>query len=230
MKWPIALILVGLLVAGCQSPAPVADPFLGRSATIPPPPTGSATGQPIDQTYPPPLAQPPLQSPSMAAPPSIQMPSQPTSQSAPLSPASTTNAWPPAQPLPSRSTPAMGAAPNYGAPRPPSTGPSNSAAPRTSTPTPSSGTATPYSPPNGSFDFRGTSTQGPLPSFNNVSATRTNTYGDDRTPRPVDDTAAVGGIAGRQTISRTLEPRRRDSVSSRPVDITDLPTTPASGP
>jgi hypothetical protein len=66
------------------------------------------------------------------------------------------------------------------------------------------------------------------PSFTNVAAARTSSA-DDRTPRPLDDSAA-GSLSSRQLIVRTLQPRAKDETSDRPVDIVDLPKNPASAP
>jgi hypothetical protein len=68
------------------------------------------------------------------------------------------------------------------------------------------------------------------PSFTNVAATRTIASGDDRMPRPVDDTTADASLSGRKPIIRTIQPRVSDDASNRAVDIMDLPKTPASGP
>ena len=59
-------------MAGCQSQAPVCDPFFGRT-TIPPPPTGSVTGRPADPCYQPP-ALAPSQAPAGTFPPVVQLP------------------------------------------------------------------------------------------------------------------------------------------------------------
>ncbi len=59
--------------------------------------------------------------------------------------------------------------------------------------------------------------------FTNVAATRVGAPGDDRMPRPVDDGAGVGGIAGQKPIVRTIQPRGKDDVSDNVVDIADLP-------
>jgi hypothetical protein len=45
MRWPTALLLAALGTAGCRNSQPTSDPFFPRT-TIPPPPTGSATGAP----------------------------------------------------------------------------------------------------------------------------------------------------------------------------------------
>ena len=74
MTRPVILILVGLLLTGCKCQPPTSDPFFGRT-TIPPPPTGSSTGQTVAPLYQaPPLVQASPQSPSSMAPPSVQMP------------------------------------------------------------------------------------------------------------------------------------------------------------
>jgi hypothetical protein len=51
--------------------------------------------------------------------------------------------------------------------------------------------------------------------------------GDDRMPRPLDATM-MGNVtpADRKPIIRTIQPRGRDNVSARPIDITDLPKAP----
>jgi hypothetical protein len=100
----------------------------------------------------------------------------------------------------------------------------------------------PYSPPSG-YNYRGASAQGsaPLvptrpesrssgPLFGGVAATGVSNSIEDRTPRPVDDTAADGGAAGRKPIISTIQPRVKDEASNRPTDIADLPKTPAGGP
>ena len=66
--------------------------------------------------------------------------------------------------------------------------------------------------------------------FTNAAATRTSTAGDDRMPRPVDDTAADGSLSGGKADIRLVQPRVNDDASNRAVDIMDLPKTPASGP
>ena len=68
------------------------------------------------------------------------------------------------------------------------------------------------------------------PSFTNVAAARTLSAGDDRAPRPVDDSAAEASLSGRKPIVRTLQPRAKDDTSDRSVDIVDLPKNPASTP
>jgi hypothetical protein len=239
MKRLFSLILVGCVVAGCKSQTPMADPFFGRT-TIPPPATGSVTGRPGDPCYqPPPLTQPPAQAPSGVFPPQVQLPSQPSSQSAPgLPSASAATSSQPAQP--------SGIAPSVSAPRPSSTSPGGGfLAPRPSSTSPSPGSpyvppsSSPYTPPGNSFNYRGASTQRstppaltqwnsspPAPAFTNVAATRPSAAGDDRLPGPVDDTAGNGSASNRQTMVRTLQPRVRDNASDRPVDIMDLPNAP----
>jgi hypothetical protein len=249
MKWLLALlILVGLSVAGCKSQAPVCDPFFGR-ATIPPPPTGSVTGRPADPCYqPPPLVQTPSQSPQGASPPTVQMPSQPSLQ--PQSgqppvvaqPLTSQPTMPPAAPNQPASPP--GLTPSFSAPRPSSTAPGNISPARPSSTAPAPGTNNLYAPPGGSFDYRGSSTRtGSVPLattqpnsrassalVTNVAASRTAVAGDDRMPGPVDDSAADGSIAGRKPIIRTIQPRTSNEASNRPVDILDLPKTPAGEP
>lgn len=71
MRWPTALLLAALGTAGCRN-QPTSDPFFPRT-TIPPPPTGSATGAP-DAYYTnpaPPMSgsAPPFVPPSTGAPP-----------------------------------------------------------------------------------------------------------------------------------------------------------------
>lgn len=239
MKWLFALILVGFLVAGCKSQAPTTDPFFGRT-TIPPPSTGSVTGRPSDPGYqPPPLAPASPQCPAGSLAPMVQMPSQPSAA---------------ASSMPARSAPASVAAPSGGnlpgvspsvlAPRPSSTMPSKTVPPQPSSSTPAlsapaSGVTSPYPSSGGAYNFRGTSTQGSTsaasaqpnlrassPSFTNVAATRTSISGDDRMPKPVDNAAADGNLAGRQPIVRTIQPRARDDVSDSAVDIVDLPKSP----
>ena len=232
MRRLFAVILLALLTVGCKSQAPVYDPFFGRT-TIPPPPTGSVTGQNADPWYQP----PPLGPQSSTTPPMVQLPMQPTAQS-PL----------PTQPIPGPAPTAQPSLPpqspsNTWAPRPSSTAPSpqNRSAPRPSStaPTPAPGVGSPYTPPGGSFDYRGTSMPKTVPltsspsrarppsvSYTNVSASRAATVGDDRMPRPVDDSVVDGNIAGRKPIIRTIQPRVGRDVSSRPIDIMDLPKIP----
>lgn len=45
IRWPTALLLAALCMAGCRRAQPTFDPFLPRTR-IPPPPTGAATGAP----------------------------------------------------------------------------------------------------------------------------------------------------------------------------------------
>lgn len=45
MRWPTALLLAALCMAGCRRAQPTFDPFLPRTR-IPPPATGAATGAP----------------------------------------------------------------------------------------------------------------------------------------------------------------------------------------
>jgi hypothetical protein len=218
----------------------MADPFFGRT-TIPPPATGSATGRPGDPCYqPPPLVQAaPSQTPSGAFPPQVQLPTQPSAQSAPSLPSASaaTN---------SQSAQPPGIAPSVSAPRPSSTSPGGGfLAPRPSSTAPSPGSpyvppsSSPYAPPDNSFKYRGASTQKstlpaptqwnsspPAPAFTNVAATRMSAAGDDRLPKPVDDTGGDRSPSSRQTVVGTLQPRVRDSASDRPVDITDLPKAP----
>jgi len=95
-------------------------------------------------------------------------------------------------------------------------------------------------PPDGSFNYRGSSTQRSTapaaasaearlgtPSFTNVAVTRTGSAGDDRAPRPLDDSGGEGSLSGRKPIVRTLQPRAKDETSDHPVDIVDLPKNPA---
>lgn len=259
MRWSFALILVGVMVAGCKSQAPTTDPFFGRT-TIPPPSTGSSTGQPSSQAYqPPPLLPPSTQTPTGVAPPQVQLPAQPTASSANTQPSL------PAQPLAAQpSAPATRTAPaatsRYLAPRPSSTAPASATAPPTSSIAPPStspaipsstiappslspsaavpvrGTTT-YTPPNSSYNCAGSTAPGPGPStaaqpdarmpgpvVTGVAATRVNIPGEDRMPRPVDNATTGNSPAVRQPITRTIEPRPKDDASSRPIDITDLPT------
>jgi hypothetical protein len=271
MKWLSALLLVGLLVAGCKSQAPMADPFFGRT-TIPPPATG-AVGRAADPCYqPPPLVQTPPQAPAGCQQPIVQVPAQTPSSSPPAAlqvPAPATTQPPtqmPAQPAPGQPlgqalgpspTAAPSSAPPALAPRPTSTLPGGStapaptypAAPPPTAPSPASpttapGPSSPYSPPGGSFNYRGASTQGGVPlvpsqpegrvaipasSTLSVARTETSTAADDRMPRPLDETLTQGSSAVRKPIVRTLQPRGSDNATDRPIDITDLPKTPASG-
>jgi hypothetical protein len=239
MKWLFVLILVGISVTGCKSQAPVTDPFFGRT-TIPPPPTGTVNGRPNDPCYqPPPLVQTPAA--SSTCPPSVQIPSQPSGQSSNIQPAPQTMAAPPASAAPVYSTP------NYSAPRPATTGPANIYAPRPTSTAPATGTVnpsvspgpSPYAPPGGANNYRGTPSQGSTPSvstqpsaraaaplYTNVSASGTGTAGNNRMPGPVDDAAAAGSLAGRNPIIHTIQPRTGNEVSNRAVDIADLPKAP----
>ena len=95
-------------------------------------------------------------------------------------------------------------------------------------------------PPDGSFNYRGGSTQHSTPSgaqtadarlgsptFTSVAATRSSSANE---PRPVDDSPADASLSGRQPILRTLQPKGKDESSDRSVDIVDLPQKPASAP
>jgi hypothetical protein len=293
MKWPLAIILLGLFIAGgCQSQPPVCDPFFGRT-TIPPPPTGSLGGRAADPCYqPPPLGpspvatpaspcsppqvqlpapqsnpclpmQPSVQAPSNLGPPQVQLPSQPMGQALGNPPPVGAQPLGPPSLAPAITTPQPAAppraVPGYAAPRPLSTEPGGSSVPRPSypasppgagsfspppaaSPAPPSGTS-PYMPPDGSFNYRGSSTQRSTspaaasaearlgtPSFTNVAIAQTSSAGDDRAPRPVDDSVAAGSLSGRKPIVRTLQPRAKDETSDRAVDIVDLPKNPASAP
>lgn len=243
MRRLFAVILLILLTVGCKSQAPVYDPFFGRT-TIPPPPTGSVTGQGADPCYQP----PPLNPPSSTTPPMVQLPMQPTANS-PLPTQPIPGPAPTAQPsLPSGSPsntwaprPLSTAPTGPSAPRPSSTVPTSPSVPRPSStvPTPAPGVGSPYMPPGGNFDYRGTSTTKTVPlassppgarppsvSYTNVSANRAAPVGDDRMPRPVDDSVGDGSIAGRKPIIRTIQPRVGRDASSRPIDIMDLPKIP----
>jgi hypothetical protein len=226
MTRPVILILVGLLLTGCKCQPPTSDPFFGRT-TIPPPPTGSSTGQTVAPLYQaPPLVQASPQSPSSVAPPSVQMPGPALSAA---TPPALQNASPP------------GIAPFATTPRPTSTLPGPAPAARSAPLASPVGTAPLYAPPGGTFNYRGTSTQGSaplvptqpetggsLPSMVGVSASRTVGPPDDRTPKPVDDTLADGGAAGRKAFVQTIQPRVKDDASSRPINITDLPKADGS--
>ena len=214
-----APILLVLLFAGCQNHAPTADPFFGRTI-IPPPGTGSATGQRPDPYY--------------QTPPMVQMPSPTVSQ-----PTGTTS-WPGAS--------AGGVAPPYSsAPRPLSAGPSTSAP---STVAPPARTNIPCVPPGGNPTTptapttpatpgwvlpgstssstnaarRGTTVS--LPVSAGTTSRRTGGSFYDRTPRPIDATGAGGKPSARPPIIRTLQPRRTTDGGDRVIDIMDLP--PAS--
>ena len=227
MTRPVILILVGLLMAGCKSQPPMADPFFGRT-TIPPPPTGSSTGRVAEPSYQaPPFVQASPQSPSSIAPPFVQMPG-PVPSGVATSPPQ--NGSPP------------GITPVVSTPRPTSTIPGAAPATRPAPIASPVGTASPYAPPGGTFNYRGTSTQGsaPLvptqpemrtapPSTFGVSTSRTIGPSDDRTPRPVDDTLTDGGAGGRKPIIQTIQPRARDDAASRRIDISDLPKADDTG-
>jgi hypothetical protein len=233
------LILVGLLMVGCKSQPPTADPFFGR-ATIPPPPTGAATGRVAEPAYlAPPVVQAAPQSPSSVAPPFVQMPGPVPSGVATPTPQTQT----PQMPAPQTQTPQMpqtspppGIGPVLSTPRPTSTIPGAVPATRPSPIVSPTGTASSYVPPGGTFNYRGTSTQGaaPLvptqaeirpstPSIVGISTSRTIGSSDDRTPRPVDDAPADAATGGRKPIIQTIQPRPRDDASNRRIDISDLP-------
>jgi hypothetical protein len=228
MTRPVILILIALLMAGCKNQqSPTADPFFGRT-TVPPPPTGSSTGHPVDPSYQaPPLAQTSPQAPLSTAPPYVQMPGPMSSTAATPSP---------------QNAASSGIASPVSTPRPSSTVPGISPVGRSAPVTSPPGAAPPYVPPGGNFNYRGTSTQGSaplvptqpetrtsLPSTFGVSTNRTIGPADDRTPRPVDDTSANANAGGQKLIVRTLQPRPKDDASGRPIDIADLPTVPGSG-
>jgi hypothetical protein len=247
MKRLFALILVGWMIAGCKTQAPVCDPFIGRT-TIPPPSTGAVTGRPADPCYQSlPLASTPSPTPAGLSPPVIQLPSQPSAQSSNSQPA-------PMATTPGQATSLPGWSSSGSAPRPSSTLPGGNVAPRpaplapspaTTSPNASPGVgpsvhpgANPYTPPPSNSTDRGSSTQGSTPAvpgptgsrsttatFASLPTARPGAAGDDRTPRPVDDGAAAG-----QPIIRTIQPRGRDESSDRPVDIADLPKIPAAQP
>jgi hypothetical protein len=240
MRWLLTLILVGVSLAGCKSQAPVCDPFFGRT-TIPPPPTGSVTGRPADPCYQaPPLV--PSQASAATSPPQVQIPSQPSAQTPPSLQSTTLQPSAPAgvvkQPGTISTAQPSTQTPNTLAPRPSSTIPRGNTSPQPSPTTPSPttpGSTSPYSPPNGSFDYRGSSTQGPASSptahtsrtsvtYTNVSATPSSNVVSDRMPRPVDDPA--GAAAPRQPQTTTIQPRASVGTPSQPVDITDLPKAP----
>jgi hypothetical protein len=260
MRWLLALILLGAVVVGCKSQAPTADPFFGRT-TIPPPPTGSVGGRPADPYY----GNATPQTPAATCPPAVQMPG-PASTASPVPtyqpnlgtnpPAATPtptyqpNSGTPAPaigPTPAYQPPATGTtpttsppgfSPSYSAPRPPSTAPPTGVTPPANTPpVPATNGGSPYSPPGGSFDYRGSS-RTTIPPASTQTDPRLQAYAspgttarltgmtDDRLPRPIDDSA--GAVANsRQTIIRTtLPPRWQADVEPRPVDITDLPAVP----
>ena len=246
MMRPLMLILVGLSLTGCKSQAPTNDPFFGRT-TIPPPPTGSATGRFADPYYQtPPLTQTPPQMPAAASPPLVQMPAQTPAGSSTYQPP-TSPQLPPYQPpaaaattTPSVSPP--GLAPNVSAPRPTSTAPGSSLPARPTWVAPPAGAAGPYAPPGGSLNYRGTSTQGSaplvptqpdtrtsLPSIAGFSPARTITVSEDRTPKPVEDAPADGSVGGRNPMIQTIQPRPRDGASDRLIDIMDLPAAGSPG-
>ncbi len=242
-----------------------ADPcYPPRPVQTPPNPCPCSPPQvqlPAPQSNPCLPMQPPVQTPSNPCPPQVQLPSQPAGQSLGIPPPAAQPLGPPALAPPATITqPASPSrmAPGYAAPRPLSTEPAGGSAPRPSYPAYPPGAAnpstapsaspaapsgtSPYMPPDGSFNYRGSSTQRSTspaaasadarlgtPSFTNVAAARTSST-DDRTPRPLDDSAAAGSLSSRQPIVRTLQPRAKDDTSDRPVDIVDLPKNPASAP
>jgi hypothetical protein len=241
--------LVGLSAAGCKSEAPVCDPFFGRT-TIPPPSTGSVTGNPADPCYQPPPLTPHGTMPGPAVgPPQVQLPNQPTTQTPPsLAPPGV--ALPPASasPLPAPSVPPMvvpgtstpqSFSPPPGAPmapRPSSTAP---AVPGMAPGSPSTAPGSPYAPPGNSYNYRGASLQGALPSasgqistrgsssaYTNVGTTHAAPAREDRLPRPVDGSGAPAAATGQTPIVRTLTPRGQQEGLSRVVDIVDLPKLP----
>ena len=78
MKWISALTMAVALCAGCQSPAPMNDPFLGRT-TVPPP--GTALPPPAPPYYGAPAGAsttPPLMAPTSSAPAVVPRPIGPT--------------------------------------------------------------------------------------------------------------------------------------------------------
>ncbi|MBU4397727.1 MAG: hypothetical protein KKE86_00185 [Planctomycetes bacterium] len=206
-----APILLVLLFAGCRNHAPTVDPFFGR-AIIPPPGTGSATGQYTDPYY--------------QTPPMVQMPPPTVSQ-----PAGTT----------SRPGASAGVAPPYSVPRPLSTGPSTFAPSTVAPPAgtnspyvpPGGNPTTPpapgWAPPrstSSSTNAAGPGTTVSLPASAGVTSGRAGGSLDDRTPRPVDATGAGGNPSARAPIIRTLQPRTTTDGGDRVIDIMDLP--PAS--
>ncbi len=255
MTRPLILFVLGLVLAGCKSQPPTADPCFGRT-TIPPPQTGSATGQAIDPCCQgAPLAQGPMplrgappqtsagiatQAPAFIGQPQVQMPSQPSAVS------STYPQMPPGVAAGTASQAVSPPASGFGlsSPRPTSTLPgaypparsAPPASPSVSPPTSPSGPPSPYAPPGGSFDYRGSSLQGPPvplvpsrpemappPATTNVSVSRTIAPPDERMPKPVDDTSATANAGGRKPIIRTIPPRTKDDSSGPLVDIMDLP-------
>ena len=201
-----ATILLVLLFAGCRNHAPTIDPFFGR-AIIPPPGTGSATGQYTDPYY--------------QTPPMVQMPPPTVSQ-----PAGTI----------SRPGAAAGVAPPYPMPRPLSTGPSTVAPPAgTNSPyappggNPTTPTAPRWVPPGSTSSSTNAARPGTtvsLPASAGVTSGRTGGSLYDRTPRPIDTTGAGGNTSVRAPIIRTLQPRTTTNGGDRVIDIMDLP--PAS--
>lgn len=233
MTRPLILILAGLSVMGCKSQSPTADPFFGRT-TIPPPPTGAATGQPCNPYQTPQVVQAPTQPPGVVCPPSVQMPSQPPAVSSTTLPSAQPQ-LPGFQPSPPAATaqPVMppGLGPSYSAPRPTSTG---SSAPPPPLSAPPAGNPNPYVPPGGTFNYRGVSSQGSaplvptqpdtrtaLPSVVGVSTTRTIAPPDDRMPKPLDSAGA--GVGATKPIIQTIQPRAKVDGSDRMIDIADLP-------
>ncbi|HEY4761507.1 MAG TPA: hypothetical protein VIH42_13075 [Thermoguttaceae bacterium] len=211
------IFIIACSLAGCKSQTPVVDPFFGRT-TIPPPPTGSIPGQPVDPYYksPAPLQPTPSYSPGITPPNQLQ--SVPQNNPGFYSPPANISVPTPTSPPSSMpSSPA------------PSTWPGGNR----------------YTPPGGNFNYRGTSTQPPnvygttasstrvpTPYFAGGVPNRTSVPITDNSPRPIDDTvenvprpnqnvsnsapvfAPAGNpagsnisLTGRSPILRTLEPQ-----------------------
>jgi hypothetical protein len=112
-------------------------------------------------------------------------------------------------------------------------------APSATTVAPPAMSDTRYTPPGGSYDYRGapaapaqpapnssTGVRATTTSVGNVATTRTGTTVDDRMPRPVDDSSSQGAPSGQKPVVQTLQPRTTIESSNRPVDIVDLPKAP----
>ena len=258
MRWCLTIILVGWSLTGCKNPAPVTDPFFGRS-TIPPPPTGSVTGRPGEPNYQPaPSISSPSPMPGIATPPVVQIPPQTPASASTYQPnispqPNTYPASPPVTPTaPSTSPPAVssppGISPSLLGPRPSSTGSGVPSAPRTAPPGYLPGSTGSYTPPSNSLRYPGASARGSAPlvptrlesrpsaplfggtAMMGVSNSSAGRSSTDRMPRPVEEAAAAGGAAGAKTIAPAIPPRGRDDASDRPVDIADLPKTPSGEP
>ena len=231
-------ILVILLAAGCQSNAPTCDPFFGRTV-IPPPGTGSATGQCPDPYYQTPYQTPPVVEmptastaaattnppnspataaqtdlfPGTASPLSAPRPlstGAPSSASRTIPPPGTSGGYP--------SSPATSASRGLASPQPEATAPQ----PRKSSPATDNSTA-PSSSPGWLPSGASSSNADRSPPAVTVSLPASSRAAGDRSPRPIDSAGAGESPAARQPIVRTLEPRQTSENAGQVRDIMDLP-------